>query len=59
MMFSVFMVIAAMVGGWWLIDLSFKSNDVNHDGAAVAYWVAGVIWCAACLGMAGATYVCK
>jgi hypothetical protein len=46
--FAIFMVIVAMTGGKYLIDLSYRST---YDSAA-GYAVAAVLWSAACLGIA-------
>lgn len=46
--FAIFMVIAAMIGGWWM----FKLSNENYDLASGTYACVGVLWGAACLGMA-------
>jgi hypothetical protein len=48
MMFPYFMVITAMVGGYWLFSLS----DRNNNEASVLYGIVGLVWALACLGVA-------
>lgn len=47
-MFPYFMVIAAMVGGYWLFSLS----DRNNGDGSLLYGVVGLVWALTCLGIA-------
>jgi len=54
-MFPVFMVIVAIIGGWWLFSLS----DRNNQEASVMYGICAALWCAACLVIAAINVGCK
>lgn len=46
--FAIFMVIVAMIGGWWM----FTKSDENYEWASLGYGGIGLIWAVVCLGIA-------
>lgn len=45
---SFIFLVAAMIGGWWLFDLSAK----EEQEASLLYGFCAVAWCAGCLAIA-------